>query len=44
VEGTRRDVGWLSDVIGAQVAEPFALYAAQQQASLDLALRRLGLP
>ena len=32
--GTRRDAGWLSDVIGAPVADPYALYAAQQQASL----------
>ena len=33
----RRDAGWLSDVIGRQVADPIALYAAQQQASLDAA-------
>jgi uncharacterized glyoxalase superfamily metalloenzyme YdcJ len=35
VEGTRRDADWLSGVIGAPVADPMALYAAQQQASLD---------
>lgn len=35
VEGSRRDAGWLSDVIGAQLADPDALYAAQQQASID---------
>jgi uncharacterized glyoxalase superfamily metalloenzyme YdcJ len=38
VAGTRRDAGWLSDVIGAEVGDPFALYAAQQQASLDAVL------
>ena len=35
VAGTARDAGWLSDVMGAPVADPFELYAAQQQASLD---------
>ncbi|MCU1656027.1 MAG: hypothetical protein JWO57_683, partial [Pseudonocardiales bacterium] len=34
VAGTRRDAGWLSDVIGRDVADPADLYAAQQQASL----------
>jgi uncharacterized glyoxalase superfamily metalloenzyme YdcJ len=34
VAGSARDAGWLSDVIGASVADPFALYAAQQEASL----------
>jgi uncharacterized glyoxalase superfamily metalloenzyme YdcJ len=34
VAGTRRDAGWLSDVIGAQVLDPYALYAAQQDASV----------
>jgi uncharacterized glyoxalase superfamily metalloenzyme YdcJ len=29
-----RDVGWLSDVIGAEVSDPFDLYAAQQSASI----------
>jgi uncharacterized glyoxalase superfamily metalloenzyme YdcJ len=38
VDGTRRDDGWLSDVIGREVADPIALYAAQHQASLDAAL------
>lgn len=37
--GTRRDAGWLSDVIGREVADPIALYAAQQEASLRAALR-----
>jgi uncharacterized glyoxalase superfamily metalloenzyme YdcJ len=36
---SRRDAGWLSDVIGREVADPMALYAAQQRASLD----RLGI-
>lgn len=35
VEGSRRDAGWLSDVIGAPLADPYALYAAQQLASID---------
>jgi uncharacterized glyoxalase superfamily metalloenzyme YdcJ len=34
VAGTRRDAGWLSDVLGAEVHDPYALYAAQQQASI----------
>jgi uncharacterized glyoxalase superfamily metalloenzyme YdcJ len=34
VAGTRRDVGWLSDVIGTNVADPYALYAAQRDASV----------
>jgi uncharacterized glyoxalase superfamily metalloenzyme YdcJ len=33
--GSMRDAGWLSDVMGVEVADPFALYAAQQQRSLD---------
>ncbi|MGI8760175.1 MAG: 2-oxoadipate dioxygenase/decarboxylase [Jatrophihabitantaceae bacterium] len=41
VEGSRRDAGWLSDVIGAAVADPVELYAAQQQASLRAALASL---
>jgi len=36
--GTARDSGWLSDVIGAEVADPFEIYAAQQRASLDSVL------
>ncbi len=35
VAGTRRDAGWLSDVLGTEVRDPYALYAAQQQASID---------
>jgi uncharacterized glyoxalase superfamily metalloenzyme YdcJ len=42
VEGSRRDAGWLSDVIGSQVADPYALYAAQQQASIDALPAELG--
>jgi uncharacterized glyoxalase superfamily metalloenzyme YdcJ len=33
-DATRRDAGWLSDVLGREVADPMALYAAQQQASV----------
>lgn len=40
--GTARDAGWLSDVIGTEVADPYSLYAAQQQASLDKASAELG--
>ena len=36
--GTGRDAGWLSDVMGVAVADPLALYAAQQDASLTTAL------
>ncbi|MEP7020836.1 MAG: DUF1338 family protein [Pseudonocardiales bacterium] len=41
--GTRRDAGWLSDVLGEQVPDPTDLYAAQQAKSLDRALARLRL-
>ncbi|HZY77198.1 MAG TPA: hypothetical protein VFE40_12840, partial [Jatrophihabitantaceae bacterium] len=37
--GTRRDAGWLSDVMGIAVADPVELYASQQAASLRSALR-----
>jgi uncharacterized glyoxalase superfamily metalloenzyme YdcJ len=33
--GSRRDAGWLSDVLGVELNDPFELYAAQQRASLD---------
>jgi uncharacterized glyoxalase superfamily metalloenzyme YdcJ len=35
VAGTRRDAGWLSGVLDAELRDPYALYAAQQQASVD---------
>jgi uncharacterized glyoxalase superfamily metalloenzyme YdcJ len=38
--GARKDAGWLSDVIGVQVADPYALYAEQQRASLAEVTRR----
>lgn len=44
VAGARRDLGWLSDVIGRAIGDPAALYAAQQQASLDKVSADLGLP
>ena len=34
VAGTRRDAGWLSDVMGLPVADPYQLYQAQQDASI----------
>ncbi|HEY2298050.1 MAG TPA: VOC family protein [Jatrophihabitans sp.] len=34
VAGTRRDAGWLSDVIGSAVRDPYELYAAQQRTSV----------
>jgi uncharacterized glyoxalase superfamily metalloenzyme YdcJ len=37
--GTRRDAGWLSDVMGIAVADPVEFYASQQAASLRSALR-----
>jgi uncharacterized glyoxalase superfamily metalloenzyme YdcJ len=40
--GSRRDAGWLSDVIGREVADPAQLYAAQQRASLEQAATRFG--
>jgi uncharacterized glyoxalase superfamily metalloenzyme YdcJ len=32
--GTRRDAGWLCDVLGIELADPYELYAAQQAASV----------
>jgi uncharacterized glyoxalase superfamily metalloenzyme YdcJ len=34
VAGTRRDAGWLADVMDSAVADPYRLYAAQQGASV----------
>jgi uncharacterized glyoxalase superfamily metalloenzyme YdcJ len=34
VAGTRRDAGWLSDVIGIELADPYELYAEQRDASV----------
>ena len=31
--GSVRDAGWLADVIGTEVADPYVLYAAQEEAS-----------
>lgn len=41
--GTSRDGGWLADVMGREVADPFALYAAQQRVSLEKAQAQLGI-
>ncbi|TIC81703.1 VOC family protein [Nocardioides sp. GY 10127] len=35
VDGQDRDVDWLSDVVGTQIAAPEAVYAAESQRSLD---------
>jgi uncharacterized glyoxalase superfamily metalloenzyme YdcJ len=35
IAGTVRDAAWLSDVIGAAVADPAELYAAQQRSSIQ---------
>jgi uncharacterized glyoxalase superfamily metalloenzyme YdcJ len=34
VAGTERDADWLAGLLAAEVADPYALYAAQQQAAL----------
>ena len=34
VGGVRRDIGWLSEVLGVQVHDPMELYRAQQERSL----------
>jgi len=41
-DGTIRDAGWLSDVIGRDVSDPADLYTAQQRDSLDKAAAQLG--
>lgn len=41
VAGTNRDAGWLAGVLDAEVADPYALYAAQQQASIAALSRAL---
>jgi uncharacterized glyoxalase superfamily metalloenzyme YdcJ len=41
VAGARRDAGWLAGVLDAEVADPHALYAAQQQASITALSREL---
>ncbi|NUW38984.1 2-oxoadipate dioxygenase/decarboxylase [Nonomuraea rhodomycinica] len=42
--GAGYDLGLLSEAIGREVLDPFALYEAQQERSLDQAARALGLP
>ena len=41
-EGSHRDEAWLAEAMGRTVHDPMALYAAQQQASLDAAAAALG--
>lgn len=43
-EGSHRDIAWMAEQLGRTVHDPMALYAAQQQASLDAATAALGLP
>jgi len=43
-EGSHRDIEWMAEQLGRTVHDPMALYAAQQQASLDAATAALGLP
>lgn len=40
--GTAHDRAWLSDAVGREVLDPFALYAQQQRHSLDQVHRTLG--
>lgn len=41
-DGSSRDIGWLAGVLDAEVADPMDHYQAQQQSSVDAALRVLG--
>lgn len=43
-EGSHRDIAWMAEQLGRTVHDPMALYAAQQQASLDTATAALRLP
>lgn len=40
--GSTRDAGWLSDVIGTELADPAECYAAQQQESWERAVAALS--
>ncbi|WP_024803109.1 VOC family protein [Nocardia sp. BMG51109] len=42
-DGSDRSPEWLSEILGRPVADPYDLYAAQRQASLDRVARQLGL-
>jgi uncharacterized glyoxalase superfamily metalloenzyme YdcJ len=42
--GAERDLGWMSEVVGTQVAVPEEGYAAQSRASLEAAAAALGRP
>jgi uncharacterized glyoxalase superfamily metalloenzyme YdcJ len=42
--GAERDLDWMSQVVGAQVAVPEDVYAAQSRASLEAAATALGRP
>lgn len=43
VAGSARDIGWMSDVLDRQVADPNDLYSAQRRRSLALVARELGI-
>lgn len=43
-EGSHRDIDWMAEQLGRTVHDPMALYAAQQQASLEAAAAALSLP
>lgn len=42
-DAAARDAAWMAEVIGRTVHDPYALYAAQRDASLERAARALGL-
>jgi uncharacterized glyoxalase superfamily metalloenzyme YdcJ len=42
--GAERDLDWMSEVVGAQVAVPEDIYAAQSRVSLEAAAAALGRP
>ncbi|GGV39286.1 2-oxoadipate dioxygenase/decarboxylase [Streptomyces spectabilis] len=44
VAGAAYDSAWLSGAVGREVLDPFALYAAQERASLDVVAQELRIP
>ncbi|RYF51479.1 MAG: DUF1338 domain-containing protein, partial [Comamonadaceae bacterium] len=41
--GSNCSLDWMSGILGQPVADPYDLYAAQRQESLDRVARQLGL-
>jgi hypothetical protein len=41
IAGTNRDADWLAGLLDTEMADPYALYAAQQQASMTALGREL---